>query len=93
MRPRPPDAARAAACWPAPPSAGASLALPGALRSALAQTPLTMGVIYVGPRGDFGYNQAQAAGRRGDQEAARREGASRKRTCPRPPPCRRPWRP
>ena len=44
--------------------AGASLALPGALRSALAQAPampLTVGVIYVGPRGDFGYNQAQAA--------------------------------
>ena len=41
--------------------AGASLALPGALRQALAQTPLVVGVIYVGPRGDFGYNQAQAA--------------------------------
>jgi len=40
--------------------AGASLALPGALRSALAQTPVVVGVIYVGPRGDFGYNQAQA---------------------------------
>ena len=40
--------------------AGASLALPGALRSALAQAPVTMGVIYVGPRSDFGYNQAQA---------------------------------
>ncbi|ACB35286.1 basic membrane lipoprotein [Leptothrix cholodnii SP-6] len=41
--------------------AGASLALPGALRAALAQTPVVVGVIYVGPRGDFGYNQAQAA--------------------------------
>jgi len=41
--------------------AGASMALPGALRQALAQTPLVVGVIYVGPRGDFGYNQAQAA--------------------------------
>jgi basic membrane protein A len=41
--------------------AGASLVLPGALRSAWAQKPLTVGVIYVGPRGDFGYNQAQAA--------------------------------
>jgi basic membrane protein A len=40
--------------------AGASLALPGALRHATAQTALTVGVIYVGPRGDFGYNQAQA---------------------------------
>lgn len=38
-----------------------SLALPGALRHALAQAPLTVGVIYVGPKGDFGYNQAQAA--------------------------------
>jgi basic membrane protein A and related proteins len=41
--------------------AGTSLLLPGALRHALAQTPLVVGVIYVGPRGDFGYNQAQAA--------------------------------
>lgn len=40
--------------------AGASLTLPGALRQALAQAPLVVGVIYVGPRGDFGYNQAQA---------------------------------
>ncbi len=39
---------------------GASLALPGALRQALAQTPITVGIIYVGPRDDFGYNQAQA---------------------------------
>ena len=41
--------------------AGASLALPGALRSALAQAPITVGKLYVGPRDDFGYNQAQAA--------------------------------
>ena len=40
--------------------AGASLALPGALRSALAQAPITVGMLYVGPRDDFGYNQAQA---------------------------------
>jgi simple sugar transport system substrate-binding protein len=40
--------------------AGASLALPGALRHALAQSPITVGIIYVGPRDDFGYNQAQA---------------------------------
>ena len=44
--------------------AGASLALPGALRHALAQTqaqsPITVGILYVGPRDDFGYNQAQA---------------------------------
>jgi basic membrane protein A and related proteins len=33
---------------------------PFALRSALAQGSLTMGVIYVGPKDDFGYNQAQA---------------------------------
>ena len=36
-------------------------ASPWALRQAAAQTPLTIGVIYVGPRDDFGYNQAQAA--------------------------------
>ena len=40
--------------------AGASLALPDALRSAMAQAPITVGIIYVGPRDDFGYNQAQA---------------------------------
>jgi basic membrane protein A and related proteins len=40
--------------------AGASLALPGALRSAFAQAPITVGIVYVGPRDDFGYNQAQA---------------------------------
>ncbi len=39
-------------------AAGATLA--GASRLALAQKPLTVGVIYVGPRDDFGYNQAQA---------------------------------
>jgi simple sugar transport system substrate-binding protein len=39
---------------------GSSFALPGAVRHALAQTPVVVGVIYVGPRGDFGYNQAQA---------------------------------
>ncbi len=41
--------------------AGGALALPGALRQAFAQTPVTIGVILVGPRNDFGYNQAQAA--------------------------------
>ena len=42
---------------------GASLALPGALRQALAQSaPITVGAIYVGPRDDFGYNQAHAEG-------------------------------
>jgi simple sugar transport system substrate-binding protein len=40
--------------------AGASLALPGAMRGAFAQSPITVGVIYVGPRDDFGYNQAHA---------------------------------
>ena len=40
---------------------GAAATLPGAVRSAFAQTPVVVGVIYVGPRGDFGYNQAQAA--------------------------------
>jgi simple sugar transport system substrate-binding protein len=39
---------------------GASLALPGALSSAFAQAPITVGIIYVGPRDDFGYNQAHA---------------------------------
>ena len=34
---------------------------PWALQGASAQTKLTVGVIYVGPKDDFGYNQAQAA--------------------------------
>ena len=43
-------------------SAGAAAALmPGYATRALAQTgKLTVGVIYVGPRDDYGYNQAQA---------------------------------
>ena len=46
-------------------SAGAALALaamgPLAVRNAIAAAmKLTVGVIYVGPRNDFGYNQAQA---------------------------------
>lgn len=40
--------------------AAGSLLLPGALRPAFAQAPLTVGIIYVGPRDDFGYNQAHA---------------------------------
>ena len=41
--------------------AGALLALgPLAGRNAFAASKLTVGVIYVGPRDDFGYNQAQA---------------------------------
>lgn len=39
---------------------GASMALPAAMRPALAQAPITVGVIYVGPRDDFGYNQSHA---------------------------------
>jgi simple sugar transport system substrate-binding protein len=49
---------------------GSSVALAGAsalggtlgARAALAQTPLTVGFIYVGPKDDFGYNQAHAEG-------------------------------
>ena len=43
----------------------AAVAAAGALGKwipAFAQAPLTVGVIYVGPRDDYGYNQAQAAG-------------------------------
>jgi basic membrane protein A and related proteins len=39
--------------------AAAALGLPGTAR---AQAPLTVGFIYVGPRDDFGYNQAHAEG-------------------------------
>lgn len=45
-------------------SAGAVMALaslgPLAMRNAFAADKLSVGVIYVGPRNDFGYNQAQA---------------------------------
>ena len=34
---------------------------PWAIRQAAAQAPVTVGMIYVGPRDDFGYNQAHAA--------------------------------
>ena len=39
---------------------GAAGALAGATRLVHAQKPVTVGIIYVGPRDDFGYNQAQA---------------------------------
>lgn len=39
---------------------GAAGTLSGLSPLALAQKPLTVGVIYVGPRDDFGYNQAHA---------------------------------
>jgi basic membrane protein A len=38
----------------------AALAAVGLAPAALAQKPLTVGFIYVGPRDDYGYNQAQA---------------------------------
>ena len=56
----------------------------GRARRAGAADKLVVGVIYVGPRDDYGYNQAQAAGRRGDEEDAGREGASSRRRSPRP---------
>jgi basic membrane protein A and related proteins len=39
---------------------GAAGTLGGFSHLALAQKPITVGVIYVGPRDDYGYNQAQA---------------------------------
>ncbi len=38
----------------------AALPLAGLVPGAFAQKPITVGVIYVGPRDDFGYNQAHA---------------------------------
>jgi simple sugar transport system substrate-binding protein len=40
--------------------AGVGLATAGFSQLAMAQKPLMVGVIYVGPKDDFGYNQAQA---------------------------------
>jgi basic membrane lipoprotein Med (substrate-binding protein (PBP1-ABC) superfamily) len=56
---------------------GASLVLPGALRQAFAQAPITVGAIYVGPRDDFGYNQAHAEAAAQLEEDGRRQGAGR----------------
>jgi len=39
-------------------ASGASLALGGLSESVWAQKPLTVGMIYVGPKDDFGYNQS-----------------------------------
>src|ERR1019366_5076261 len=39
---------------------GAAGALGGFSKYSFAQKPITVGVIYVGPRDDYGYNQAQA---------------------------------
>ena len=39
---------------------GAAGTLGGWASLAQAQKPITVGVIYVGPRDDYGYNQAQA---------------------------------
>ncbi len=41
---------------------GASLGTFGALRTASAADPLTVGFIYVGPKTDYGYNQSHAQG-------------------------------
>ncbi len=41
---------------------GAGLALPMGLRPAFAADKLTVGFIYVGPKDDYGYNQAHAEG-------------------------------
>ena len=38
--------------------AGAGVALSGLPDLAMAQKPLTIGMIYVGPKDDFGYNQS-----------------------------------
>ena len=47
-----------AACWAAR-GAAAALGLTGPAR---AQKPLVVGFIYVGPKDDYGYNQAHAEG-------------------------------
>ena len=60
-------------------------------RPAAAADKLIVGVIYVGPSDDYGYNQAQAAGGRGHQEACRASRSSSRRRSPRPSTCRRPW--
>ena len=53
---------------------------------------LKIGFIYVGPRDDFGYNQAHSEGAEAIVQAARRDDAAKRRRCPRRWTCRRPWR-
>ena len=50
----------AAACWPAAPWPALRWRCPARCAGAGAGA-LTVGMIYVGPRDDFGYNQAHAA--------------------------------
>jgi simple sugar transport system substrate-binding protein len=46
----------------------------GLTGAANAQKPLVVGFIYVGPRDDYGYNQAHAEGRRRAEEDGRPQG-------------------
>lgn len=43
-------------------AAAFGLGASGMLRAAVAAEPLAIGIVYVGPRGDFGWNQAHAVG-------------------------------
>ena len=71
-------------------SAGAVFsALP--LGSARAAGPLMVGFIYVGPKDDYGYNQAHAEGAAVLKKMPGSR-SSRKRRSRRPTTCRRPWR-
>ena len=74
------------AAWGA---AGFTLNL-GAAGRALAAGDLTVGIVYVGPRDDFGWNQAHAVAAEA-LKRCRASRSSRKRTFPRPTPSPRRW--
>ena len=62
----------------------------GALGRAFAAQDLTVGIVYVGARDDFGWNQAHAVAIKALKEVPGVRW-SRKRTCPRPTRCRSRW--
>jgi simple sugar transport system substrate-binding protein len=72
-------------------AAGALGALaPWRVGRAAAADKLIVGVIYVGPRDDYGYNQAQAQAAAEIKKLPGSRSSSRRRSR-RPPMCRRPW--
>ena len=58
---------------------------------ARAQAPIVLGIVYVGPRDDFGWNQAHAVAVEVAEGSCRASPSSRKRTCPRPTPSPSRW--
>ena len=64
----------------------------GLAGAANAQKPLVIGFIYVGPRDDYGYNQAHAEAAAILKKMPGVKVVRKKRRCRRRSPSRRPWR-